>query len=420
MGLESAGSRTEQLPEPRPGTEIDRRLNVSLDARELMGRHAPPAGVSRYVVNLVAALSRQTQAVSLSALIRADCPVPIEWHDSQITLKRVHRRLPLWSSHVVAGWLLDRGDPELVHGLAGYLPMYRLRQAKVLTVHDLTPYSHPHFHPGGQSLGLRAVVPWSLRHADQIIAVSACTADDLHRLFGIDASRVSVVHEGVSEQFWKPPAADPAVLAKELDLPSEPFLLCVGTIEPRKNLEAALVVAESTGLPLVIAGARGWMSDGFLARLGRSPARSRIRLLGQVDAVTLPELMRSASVLLYPSWYEGFGLPPLEAMACGTPVVASRAGALGEVLGDAALLCEPSDHDAMASACQRLVEDPGLRQKMVRVGVERAAQFSWQEAARQTIQIYLRAVGADEAPGQRLATADGVDGGPEHGQVRPP
>ena len=195
---------------------------------------------------------------------------------------------------------------------------------------------------------------------------------------GLDPERIHVTPWGIDARFSPGPAV------------REPFLLTVGTLQPRKNLEAALRAFERLdGEPrLVVVGARGWRVDALEARLAASPARSRIEVLGRVCDDELLGLYRSASCLLFPSRGEGFGFPPLEAMACGTPVVAAAAGSLPEVLGRAAPLVDADDADALADAVERVLADPSPWRER---GLERAAGFTWERCAELTVAAYAAA-----------------------------
>jgi glycosyltransferase involved in cell wall biosynthesis len=293
------------------------------------------------------------------------------------------RSLPLLGRHALWPLQLRRSGADSYLGCAGQLPLGGTGVPSVVTAHDLAIYRHPEWFPGGQWLSVRHVVPRSLRRADLVACVSASTARDVAELFEVPRDRLRVVHLGVERSFSPQPAERVAELRARLGLP-ERFLLSLSTIEPRKNLPTLLQAWARLPdrPPLVIAGAVGWRADEVLAHLERSgPGVLR---LGAVSSPDLPALCSAACCLAHPAWYEGFGLPPLEAMACGTPVVASNRSSLPEVLGDAALLADPADVDAWTAALRRVLGDEALRAKLIERGRRRAAELTWGRTAEGT------------------------------------
>jgi alpha-1,3-rhamnosyl/mannosyltransferase len=265
----------------------------------------------------------------------------------------------------------------------------------VVTVHDALPWDHPEWLTRAHAVHARAVLAPALRRAAAVIVSSGFTRERLlARVRGLDAGRVHVVPLGVDARFSPRPGPGSA------SAPSGGgHLLFVGTLQPRKGLEIALRAFEQLGgdLRLVIAGARGWHDEALLARVAASPAAERIEVAGFVDDDRLVELYRSAACLLFPSLAEGFGFPPLEAMACGTPVVAARAASVPEVVGDAAPLVAPRDPDALAAAVRDVLRDPAPWRA---AGLARAAGFSWERCAR-TIAGVWRAVAASPRRSRR-------------------
>lgn len=264
----------------------------------------------------------------------------------------------------------------------------------VLTVHDLIFHHLPEHHKRLNRWYLNLTMPLFCRRATHLIAVSETTRRDLIAAYGLPPEKITVIREAADPRFCpQPPEAIAAVRARH-GLP-EQFLLYVGTIEPRKNLVRLLHVWEAlyqTGdvPPLVIVGRRGWLSDDFFAALEQSPAREGVLLTGYVSDEDLPVLYSAATAFVFPSLYEGFGLPPLEAMACGTPVLCSDASSLPEVVGDAALLFDPEEPEAIAEALRTIAKDAALRESLRAEGLRRAAEFSWDRAARETVEVYRR------------------------------
>lgn len=254
----------------------------------------------------------------------------------------------------------------------------------MITVHDLAIYLHPEWFPGRQPLSKGLVVPRSVERAARILCVSANTARDVAAIFNPEPGRVEVVHPGVGGRF-RPLEPDRTQAVRErLELP-ERFLLFVSTVEPRKNLETLLDAWAQLRdrPPLVVAGGFGWRYEAVRAKMERL-AGAGLRHLGAVSPEDLPALYNLALALVHPAWYEGFGLTPLEAMACATPVVCSSASSLPEVVGDAALLVEPGDVDGWRAALERIDSDAALRNDLARRGVLRAAEFTWERTAERT------------------------------------
>jgi glycosyltransferase involved in cell wall biosynthesis len=329
------------------------------------------AGLSTYTRGLLGAMRAEVDA-ELVAVVQADAvdelPPGIR-PQVRPALEGVPRALE---------GLRPYGDATVTHGLNVALPV-RAAGVRVITVHDLAYFDLPSAVSRGRALSARLLWRRSLRLADGVIAPSQFTADRLQKRFAITAT---VVAEAVDEHFSPPGDAVAESVRHKYDLP-ERFVLQVGTIEPRKDVPGLLAACERAGLPLVLAGAR-W---------GASDLAARARTLGFVPIGDLPGLYAIASVVAYPSRYEGFGLPPLEAMACGAAVVASQIPPLVELLADAAELVPVGDEEALAQRLRDVASDPDRRREMIERGLVRAAQFSWKQAAASTAAVY-RALGA--------------------------
>ena len=234
--------------------------------------------------------------------------------------------------------------------------------------------------------------------AARVIAISRATADDLQVAYAIDQRKIDVIYEATV------PAADADAAASQpgMQLPAS-YALFIGTIQPRKNLVrlaqayAQLVESHSVPWDLVIAGGRGWLSDDVVQAIEDLGLPDRIHLLGYVPESQLPTLLKDAQLFCYVSLYEGFGLPILEAHAAGVPVMTANNSSLPEVAGDAAILVDPTDVDAIAEAMLRLSRDEALRQQLIVAGHANVARFSWQKAARETLAVLIKA--AQQRPG---------------------
>jgi glycosyltransferase involved in cell wall biosynthesis len=298
---------------------------------------------------------------------------------------------PIVGRHLQWPARIRRLKPNAYFGPAGALPLGSVGCPTVITVHDLAIYRNPDWFPGRQPLSTRLVIPRSLDRADVLIAVSDNTAQDLEDMFGIPASRIDVVPHGVSARFRPMSAEDLAIARAKLKLP-ERFILFVGTIEPRKNLATLLEAwAMLRNRPdLVIVGAWGWRYEAIKEQIGR--LGDRVHHIEGLDPTQLPAVYNLARVLAHPAWYEGFGLPPLEAMACGTPVVVSDRSSLPELVGDAGLIAAADDPEAWRRSLEKVIDDSDLAAGMKRRGILRAAQFSWARSAGLTWRAVDRAI----------------------------
>ena len=339
------------------------------------GLERPRAGVGVYT----------TQVLHAMAVDRPDCRMTVFGpaggfvHVPDAT----YRPLPqtrLIGRHVQWPAAIRRLKPDAYFGPAGALPLRDVGAPSVITVHDLAIYRNPAWFPGRQPLSTRLVVPRSVLRADVVIAVSESTARDVLEVFGIDRTRIEVVPHGVAPAFRPMSAEELADARARLKLP-ERFILFVGTIEPRKNLETLMEAwAMMRDRPdLVVVGSWGWLYESIRERMARlGPGLHHIDSLDPAD---LPAVYNLARVLAHPAWYEGFGLPPLEAMACGTPVVVSDRSSLPEVVDDAGTVVAADQPEAWCQALENVIGDTEVAARMRRRGILRAAQFSWPRAA---------------------------------------
>ena len=275
-----------------------------------------------------------------------------------------------------------------------------LSKRAVAMVHDITPVLFPSFLLAKGRLFYQRALAFGARHLGRITVPSQCTKDDLVRHLSADPERVTVVSRGVDPRFQPAQHFEPMAAVKRRHHLPDRFILYVGTLEPRKNLPRLIgayrrLREEGVRHGLVIAGARGWLCDDVFEAAGRDGLGEHVVFTGHVNEDDLLALYQSADVFAYPSLYEGFGLPVLEAMACGVPVVCSDRGSLPEVAGDAALLVDPTDEPALAAALVRALHDEDLRREMVARGLRRAGEFTWDRVARSFLLVY-REVAAGE------------------------
>ena len=296
---------------------------------------------------------------------------------------------------------LFTGLTDLFHGPSFTLPPSFT--PSLLTVHDLSFLRYPHGAHPALLAWLTKAVPRSLRRARHVLADSESTRTDLIELMQVPTDRITVIGAGVEERFK--PVTDPETLGQvraRYKLPDR-FILSVSTLEPRKNFTGLIAafnqmvtssrLSSMADLHLVIAGGKGWLYDDIFAAAETSPLRERIHFAGYVADEDLPALYSLATLFAFPSHYEGFGIPVLESMACGTPVVCANNSSLPEIAGDAALLIEATDTEALADAIHHLVIDTSLREKLIQRGYEQAGKFRWEKAARRLLDVYSTIAG---------------------------
>lgn len=371
-------------------------MKVALDFTPAIQRHA---GIGRYAEELARALvardsgdeirlfytdpQRRLPAPPLDTLPRKTLPCSNKPWRMRVLLSS-YARVPMDSLF---------GDVDVFHATDHLLPHLR-RTRSVFTLYDLSFLTYPETHLSLNRWFLRLMIPLFLSRAGAVISISRHTKADALSYYGLADSKIRVIPLGVDARFH--PVADPQALAAvraRYRLP-ERFILSVGTIEPRKNLLTLLRAYErlrgTTDLThrLVLVGRLGWKAEQFLTALARSPLRNEVVLVGPVPEEDLPLVYAAADLFVYPSLYEGFGLPPLEAMACGTPVIASSAASLPEVVGDAGILVDPSSSEELAAAMHRVLSDESLRRALAKKGFERAKLFSWAETARRSRELY--------------------------------
>jgi len=358
---------------------------------------AQPAGVGRYTRQLIRHLSLTANQHQLSLFYFDFKRVGITFDTPNATLLPM-RWLP--GRLVQTSWKMLNWPP--FEQLAGPADVYHfpnfiappLRAARaVVTIHDLGFLRFPEFTEDRNCAYLSARIGNTVRRAAAIITVSRFTAQELQELLNVNPDRIFPIHSGMAETFSRPSQEKINAVLHKFGL-DRPYLLSVGTIEPRKNYPFLVEIFEhlaSFDGYLVIVGSLGWKYDPILERIRHSPAAQRIRLVNYADDSVLPALYAGAELLAMPSFYEGFGFPPLEAMACGTPVVSSRAGSLGEILDQAALLLDGFDREQWLHAIESVLTDSHLRQTLIAAGRQHTKRFSWIETATQTWGVYARA-----------------------------
>ncbi len=372
---------------------------AGVDGRPLLGE---PTGVGRYLRNIL------REMVDLAPDLTLRLYLDREGDDGLGSHPRIERRrlkgsrgrnVVTWTQWVLPGMI--RSEPvSLAHFPFYTMPLF-LDCPSVITIHDITFSLHPEWFPWKARISFAALAPWSARRADHVLTVSECTRRDLARRYGLHSSRVTVVPLAADPAFSPRTPAEAGQVASRLGL-TPPYLLHLGSLHPRRNIERLLdAFAELAGgrpeVQLVLAGRVEAPWTTMDPMIAERALEGRVVHLGYVREEDLPALVSGAAALVYPSLYEGFGLPVLEAMACGIPVITSNVSALPEVAGDAALLVDPRSREAIAAAMRSILDEPRLRERLIEAGLRRASGFSWRRTAEGTLAAY-RAVLA--RPGQ--------------------
>ncbi len=361
--------------------------------------HEQGGGIGRLTRELVAALAQNgdnnTYQLFVAGARKSQLTAPIaprmHWKNTSITpknLARVWHRLQLPIPVEIFTGRLD-----LYHATDFTLPPTLPSTRTILTVHDLSFVRVPEAASPALKAYLDQVVPRSVNHADHIIADSQATKDDLISLYHVNPQKITVILSGVNPRFQPIDnrQARERVRSK-YGIGSLPFIFCVGTVQPRKNYERVIQalarMRDKHDVTLVIAGGKGWLEADIYRTLDTLNMRDYAHFIGFADDEDLPVLYSEARCLAFPSLYEGFGLPILEAMACGTPVLTSNVSSMPEAAGDAALLIDPYDTNAITTALASLISDDTLRDTLRQRGFSQAARFTWEHAAQQLADLY--------------------------------
>jgi glycosyltransferase involved in cell wall biosynthesis len=367
---------------------------VAIDARKIAD-----FGIGTYVRGLVGALARLDHAVRYLLLAGPDGPAALPHLPGNF--RWLEERSPGYSLRelVSVARSLRRERVDLFHA-PHYVVPFALPCPFVVTVHDLIHLRFPEHRSRLELAYARTMIGRAVRRAERVIAVSRSTAEELSASFPAAAGKLEVIPNGVDEVFRHPPS-DAETRSALAGAGLEPgYLLFVGNPKPHKNLERLLAAyrrlldRRPAAPPLVLVGEREGVRSPVASWIARAGLEGRVRRLGHQPAGQLPALYRGASMLLQPSLWEGFGMPVAEAMAAGTPVVAGARGALPEVAGDAALLVDPEDTEALCRAISQLLDDPARRAELGDRGRARAGAFHWDDCARRTLEVYRRALGS--------------------------
>jgi glycosyltransferase involved in cell wall biosynthesis len=374
--------------------EQRQRARIGLNAHLLaLGDNYRSAGISNYVYQLLRHLAESSDfSYTVWTGERGARVAGMEWRVTPLPTRQPPVRI-LWEQ-LLQPYAVARVRPDLLHGLAFVLPLW-LAVRGVVTIYDLSFLHMPETFRPLNRLYLKTMTGLSARRAARVCAIAAHGKSDVVRHLGVGSERVSVVYPGLDPLFLKPPSQEEVrAFRSRLGLP-ERYVLYLGTLEPRKNVPALARAFDSVrdefeDVDLVIAGGKGWGFEAIFAEIERLDLGRRVHLPGFVAAEELPLWYAGAEIFVYPSRYEGFGLPPLEAMACGTPVITTDVTSLGEVVGDAGRLVPPDDEEALASAMAALLRDSTEREQREASGLAQAARFRWPASAAAQADVYRR------------------------------
>ncbi|MFA6197755.1 MAG: glycosyltransferase family 1 protein [Patescibacteria group bacterium] len=378
-------------------------MRIGIDCRTILNpKGGERAGVGYYTYFLVKSLLATSKQNDFVLFFDSRFHKTKEFEQPNVKIRhfpfsQYKRFLPFSYSHMLISAILDREKLDIYHSPANVLP-YLYRRPSVVTVHDLAIYQHPEWFPKRQKFSTSVLVPRSLQRARRIIAVSEATKNDIIRTFKVEPKKISVIYEGVNKEKSQLTAEG---VAYKYDI-KLPYVLYVGTIEPRKNIDRLVkayrsVVTKHPSLAkyqLVLAGHRGWKSTEVFQLLSDPAWHERIKYLNYIPHDDKISLIAGAAVFVFPSLYEGFGLPVLEAMALGVPVITSNTSSLPEVAGTAALPVNPRSDRAIADGLVKLLKSNLLREQLSRAGLEQTKKFGWLKCARETLRVYQDAVKA--------------------------
>jgi len=382
-----------------PHTE--RQTHIGINAHLLSGEAGyRRAGIHQYVYQVLRHLPATTgrrYTIYTRQTAAAGDPPNQRRRATRLPTERPPARIA-WEQ-AVWPYAARRDRLDLLHGMAFAMPRLAPCPA-VVTIYDLSFVHYPDSFPALQRRYLELATANSCRRARRLITISESGRQDVHRVYGVPLERIDVVVPGVAGAYRPLPPEEVAAFRRRLELP-ERFLLHVGTLQPRKNVPLlldALALLGRDETPLVLVGGKGWLYDAIFARVAALGLERRVRFAGYVDDDDLPLWYNAAAALVLPSRYEGFGLPIVEALACGTPVVAANASSLPEAGGAAALYFAPDDADELAACLANVLDRPELATRVRVEGPAQASRFSWTRAGQETAAVYDRALATPEGP----------------------
>ncbi len=396
-------------------------MRIGIDCRNILNPKGEVAGVGHYTYFLVKNIlktDKKNEYFLYFDYKMSNKTKEFEQKNVQIKsfpFSQYKRYMPFTYSHMLISAVLMKDRLDVFHAPAYACPLTYPGKI-VLTVHDLAIYRHPSWFPSGQSFSTKILVPKSIKKAEKIIAVSNATKRDIVKLFKAPTNKVSVIYEGVVPQkgVSKAKSVPKAVIQKKYKI-GDKYLFFIGTIEPRKNLEALIKAYNSLlvknykkfkDYDLVIAGKKGWKYEKIFKTIKEQKFNYKIRFLNYISQEHKVTLMKNATCFVFPTLYEGFGLPIAEAMSMGIPVITSKVSSIPEVSGNAALLVDPKKTTDIEKALAKVLSNKKLREKMSKAGIVQAKKFTWAKVAKETIKVYQE-VGKKKEKNKSHSTSSG-------------
>lgn len=366
-----------------------RKMKIALNGLIIDSRRA---GIGHYGYNLInslVGLSQEEYTVYLQKSVELDYNNVVYKGEYNKSYKRI------FLEQLVLPFQYN--NASIVHFIDYSSPLLNIRRPFIITIHDLAFYKYPSSFTLGSRKIKQVLTPIGIKRAAAIIAVSENTKKDIVELFPKAAEKVKVVYPGRPNYGKVTNMSELERVKRKYNIYGQ-YILSVGTLEPRKNIIRLLKAFEMVSkvdknLKLVLTGSKGWMYGDIFKQISSLEAKSRIILTGYVNDDELPCLYSGAKLFVYPSLYEGFGLPPLEAMCCGTPVVVSDSSSLSEVVGDAGVYVDPTEIESISNGIIQVMNDSKLREKLIKKGYEQSKKFSWDNAASQVVDIYHQILG---------------------------
>lgn len=366
-------------------------MKICIDASRAVVKEA--SGTENYSRYLLSYLEKLDSKNNYILYINQPTPVPLATSPNFST--RLIKFPRFWTQVRLAFEVL-REKPDLLFIPAHTLPIIHHPNLKtIVTIHDLGYEYLKEHHQFPQSLYLNRSTVYAAKKATHLIAVSEATKNDLINKLGVDKEKITVIHEGVDHEFFQPQEKETIVQVRQKYYLYEDYLLFVGTIQPRKNLlrliEAFnLLLRESKyqKLSLILVGKEGWLADEIYKAPVKLNLQGKIRFLNHVPTRDLPALYSGAKMFMFPSLFEGFGLPLLEAMSCGTPVITSNVSSIPEVVNDAALLLNPEETGEITESIKRIIDDKNFAKELSKKGIAQAKKFSWGKTAQETLAVF--------------------------------
>ncbi len=358
-------------------------MRIAIDSRAILGARTGKGEYSYQILRHLAKIDSKNQY-----FLYTQRGIPYHF-GANFHIKRLRLPSILWHLFVWLDlkWILK---PDVYLAPVSYIISALGVKNSIVLIPDLVVFLFPRQHNSKAVFLEKYFLKRAIKQSRKVIAISRATKRDLKRLFSLPSSKIEVIYLAADQYHQKISPSLLAAMRKKYNLPCQ-FIFCVGTLEPRKNLirliEAYQKLSLKKAYNLVIVGKKGWHYEGIFQRVQQLNLEKHVRFLGYVDQKDLPSLYHLATVFVYPSLYEGFGLPPLEAMTCGTPIITSNISSLPEVVGKAALLINPRSIPEITNALNTLLTDDMLRVKLARLGLIQAKKFSWEKTAREILKI---------------------------------